>query len=77
MISRMTPARRAGNRRVKIPEAPFDEISLKIAIEGFAARPGGRPAPLASVARQPCNAEGSNPSGSVAPSRRDVASRYD
>jgi predicted transcriptional regulator len=31
-LIRMTPARRSGNRRVRIPEAPFDEISLRIAI---------------------------------------------
>ena len=31
-LIRMTPARRAGNRRVKVPEAPFDEIALRIAI---------------------------------------------
>lgn len=31
-LIRMTAARGVGKRRVKIPEAPFDEIALKIAI---------------------------------------------
>lgn len=31
-LIQMTPARRAGQRRVKIPQAPFDEIALRIAI---------------------------------------------
>ena len=31
-LIRMTPVRRAGKRRAKVPEAPFDEIALKIAI---------------------------------------------
>ena len=31
-LIRMTPARRAGNRRVKVPEAPFDEIALRMSI---------------------------------------------
>ena len=31
-LIRMSAARRTGNRRVKVPEAPFDEIALKIAI---------------------------------------------
>lgn len=31
-LIRMSPARRAGKRVVKVPEAPFDEIALKIAI---------------------------------------------
>jgi predicted transcriptional regulator len=31
-LVRMTPARRAGKRLAKVPEAPFDEIALKIAI---------------------------------------------
>jgi len=31
-LVRMTPVRRTGKRRAKVPEAPFDEIALKIAI---------------------------------------------
>ena len=31
-LIRMTPARGAGRRPVKIPEAPFDKITLKVAI---------------------------------------------
>jgi predicted transcriptional regulator len=31
-LIRMTPARRGGNRRVRVPETPFDEIALRIAI---------------------------------------------
>jgi hypothetical protein len=31
-IARMASASRAGKRRVRIPEAPFAEIALKIAI---------------------------------------------
>ena len=31
-LIRMSPARRAGKRLAKVPEAPFDEITLKIAI---------------------------------------------
>lgn len=31
-LIRMTPARRAGKRLVKVPEAPFTEISLRITI---------------------------------------------
>ncbi|MBI2468009.1 MAG: ArsR family transcriptional regulator [Candidatus Rokubacteria bacterium] len=31
-LIRMTPARRGGKRLVKVPEAPFDEIALRIAI---------------------------------------------
>lgn len=31
-LIRMTPARGAGKRPVKVPQAPFDEITLKVAI---------------------------------------------
>jgi predicted transcriptional regulator len=31
-LIRMSPARRHGRRLAKVPEAPFDEITLKIAI---------------------------------------------
>jgi predicted transcriptional regulator len=31
-LIRMSPARRTGKRLAKVPEAPFDEIALKIAI---------------------------------------------
>jgi predicted transcriptional regulator len=31
-LIRMTPARRGGNRRVRVPETPFDEFALRIAI---------------------------------------------